>query len=154
VNRLAFGPDGKLTVGGIGGPGDWGQPGKLWYGLERLAYNGRATFELLALRLLRGALEIELSEPLGPGVVGPADFAVRDFAYRPTADYGGPKLDLRTLAVERVTLSPDRRRIALALPGLAAGRVLHLEVVGPLANARGESLWSPEAWYTVNRLLP
>jgi cytochrome c len=152
VNRLAVGEGGELYVGGIGGPGDWGQPGKLWYGLERLAYNGRETFELLALRLSRDGLEIELTQPLGPGSVGPADFAVRDFTYRPTADYGGPKLDLRTLAVGRVTLSPDRRRIALALPGLAAGRVLHLEVVGPLANARGESLWSREAWYTVNRL--
>jgi cytochrome c len=152
VNRLAWGPDGKLYLGGIGGPGDWGQPGKLWYGLERLAYNGRPTFELLAVRVRANGIEIELTEPLGAGAVAPADFAVRDFRYQPTPDYGGPKLDERTLTVRRVELSPDRRRIFLALEGLAEGRVLHLEVRGALADARGQALWSGEAWYTLNQL--
>jgi len=152
VNRLAWGPDGKLYVGGIGGPGDWGQPGKLWYGLQRLAYNGRPTFELLALRARADGFEAELTEPLAPGVdVRPADFRVRDWTYRPTADYGGPKLDERELPVRAVDLSPDRRRIRLALDGLAPGRVVHLEVLGPLAGASGP-LWSREAWYTLNRL--
>ena len=153
VNRLAWGPDGKLYVGGIGGPGDWGQPGKLWYGLERLAYNGKPTFELLALRARPGGIEIEFTEPLGAAVsVAPADFQVRDWRYRPTAEYGGPKLDERTLPVARVEVAPDRRRVLLALDGLTAGRVLHLEVVGALADARGRSLWSREAWYTLNRI--
>ncbi len=152
VNRLAWGPDGKLYLGEIGGPGDWGQPGKLWYGLERLAYNGRPTFELLALRARANGIEIELTEPLGAGAVAPADFAVRDFRYQPTPDYGGPKLDERVLAVRAVEVSADRRRVFLALAGLAAGRVLNLEVLGALADARGQSLWSREAWYTLNRI--
>ena len=153
VNRLAWGPDGKLYVGGIGGPGDWGQPGKLWHGLERLAYNGKPTFEMLALRALPNGIEVELTEPLGPAVgVRPADFVVRDWIYRPTAEYGGPKLDERLLPVTRIELSPDRRRVLLVLDGLAAGRVVHLEVVGPLADARGQTLWSREAWYTLNRI--
>jgi cytochrome c len=153
VNRLAWGPDGKLYVGGIGGPGDWGQPGKLWHGLERLAYNGKPTFELLALRARPDGIEVEFTEPLGAGVsVRPADFAVRDWTYRPSAEYGGPKLDERVLPVARVELAPDRRRVLLALDGLAPGRVVHLEVVGPLADARGQALWSREAWYTLNRI--
>jgi cytochrome c len=153
VNRLAWGPDGKLYVGGIGGPGDWGQPGKLWYGLERLAYNGRSTFEMLAVRARPDGLEVEFTEPLGPGVsVHPADFAVRSFRYRPTAEYGGPKLDERALPVARVELAPDRRRVRLTLDGLTDGRVLHLEVVGALSDARGQTLWSREAWYTLNRV--
>jgi cytochrome c len=152
VNRLAWGPDGKLYVGGIGGPGDWGQPGKLWYGLERLAYNGRPTFELLALRARAGGLEIELTEPLAPGAAAqPPDFRVRDWTYRPTADYGGPKIDERELPVRAVEVAPDRRRIFLALDALAPGRVVHLEVLGPLSGASGP-LWSREAWYTLNRL--
>jgi cytochrome c len=153
VNRLAWGPDGKLYVGGIGGPGDWGQPGKLWYGLQRLAYNGRATFELLAVRARPDGLEIELSEPLGAGVQpAPADFQVRDWSYLPTAAYGGPKRDERELPVRAVEVTPDRRRLLLGLDDLAAGRVVHVEVTGPLADARGEALWSREAWYSMNRV--
>ena len=153
VNRLAWGPDGKLYVGEIGGPGDWGQPGKLWYGLERLAYNGRVTFELLAVRTRRDGLELELTEPLGAGVrPSAADFRVRDWSYRPTADYGGPKRDERALPVRAVEPSADRRRVFLALDDLAAGRVVHLEVTGPLLDARGQALWSRETWYTLNRL--
>jgi cytochrome c len=153
VNRLAWAPDGKLYVGGIGGPGDWGQPGKLWYGLQRLAYNGRATFEMLAVRARPDGLEIELSEALGPGVrPGPADFQVRDWSYRPTAEYGGPKRDERELPVRAVEVAPDRRRVRLGLDDLAAGRVVHVEVTGPLVDMRGEALWSREAWYTMNRV--
>jgi cytochrome c len=153
VNRLAWGPDGKLYAGGIGGPGDWGQPGKLWYGLQRLAYNGRATFELLAVRARPDGLEIEFSEPLGVGVrTSAADFRVRDWSYRPTAEYGGPKRDERALPVRAVELAPDRRRVRLVLDDLAAGRVVHLEVTGALADERGQALWSREAWYTMNRV--
>jgi cytochrome c len=153
VNRLAWGPDGKLYLGGIGGPGDWGQPGKLWYGLQRLAYNGRVSFEMLALRALRDGLEIELSEPLAGGVEpGPADFRVRDWSYRPSPEYGGPKRDERELPVRAVDLSPDRTRLRLALDDLAPARVIHVEVTGPLAGTRGEALWSREAWYTMNRV--
>ena len=41
INRLCWGPDGSLYVGGIGNPGNWGQSGKLYYGLQRLTYNGK-----------------------------------------------------------------------------------------------------------------
>jgi cytochrome c len=153
VNRLAWGPDGKLYVGGIGGPGDWGQPGKRWFGLERLAYNGRPTFELLAVRARPGGLEVELTEPVA-AAPAPGDFRVRDWRYQPTADYGGEKLDARELPVRRVEASDGGRRLFLALDGLAPGRVLHLEVVGALRDARGDALWSREAWYTLNRLPP
>jgi len=50
VNRLVWGPDGALYIGGIGSTGNWGQTGKLWYGLQRLAYNNKPAFEMLAVR--------------------------------------------------------------------------------------------------------
>jgi len=42
-------------------------------------------------------------------------------------------------------LAPDRQRAFLGLDGIAAGRVLHLEVVGALTGASGQTLWSREA---------
>src|SRR5690606_15483421 len=49
VNRLAWGPDGALYVGGVGMVGGWSWKEKR-FGLERMEYNGRSTFEMLALR--------------------------------------------------------------------------------------------------------
>jgi len=42
--------------------------------------------------------------------------------------------------------------LGLVFAGFAEGRVLHLEVLGSLTDARGQALWSREAWYTLNRL--
>jgi cytochrome c len=153
VNRLAWGPGGALYVGGIGGPGDWGQPEKRWFGLQRLTWNGRPTFEMLAVRIREDGLAIELTEPIAPGVgPGPADFQVRDWSYHPTPEYGGPKRDLRELVVSAVTVAPGRREVFLRIGDLAAGRVVHLEVAEAVTDAAGHALWSREAWYTLNRL--
>ena len=40
VNRLAWGPDDRLYVGGIGNPGNWGHTGGNWFGLQRMTYTG------------------------------------------------------------------------------------------------------------------
>ncbi|MEN8161837.1 MAG: hypothetical protein ABFS41_17335, partial [Myxococcota bacterium] len=153
VNRLAWGPEGALYVGGIGGPGDWGQPEKRWYGLQRLTWNGRSTFEMLAVRVREDGLAVELTEPIAPDLdPGPADFQVRDWSYLPTPEYGGPKRDLRELVVAEVTLAEGRREVFLRIDDLTAGRVVHLEVAPTVTDAAGRALWSREAWYTLNRL--
>ncbi|MEM9931538.1 MAG: glycosyl hydrolase, partial [Bacteroidota bacterium] len=59
VNRNVWGPDGALYVGMIGSTGNWGDAGKLHYGLQRLKYNGKPTFEMLAIRTQPDGLEIE-----------------------------------------------------------------------------------------------
>ena len=67
VNRLVWGPDGALYIGGVGSTGNWGHNGKLWYGLQRLKYNENSTFEMLAIRAKSNGVEIEMTEPLAEG---------------------------------------------------------------------------------------
>src|SRR6187401_688725 len=64
INRMVWGPDGALNVGGIGNPGNWQQNDKLWYGLQRLKYNGKPTFELLAVHAKTDGLDIGFTEAL------------------------------------------------------------------------------------------
>ncbi|MEM9931684.1 MAG: glycosyl hydrolase, partial [Bacteroidota bacterium] len=64
VNRMVWGPDDALYIGGIGSTGNWRQNGKLWYGLQRLKYNEASAFEMLAVRAKSNGIEIELTEPL------------------------------------------------------------------------------------------
>lgn len=153
VNRLRVGPDGALYVGGIGSTGNWGHAGKLRYGLERLSYSGESTFEMLSLRALENGFEITFTEPLAPGCGGdPTSYQVQQWWYRPTAQYGGPKLDREPLTVKSATVSPDRTRVFLEIPGCKEGHVVHLRLAGPFFDARERLPWSTECWYTLNRI--
>jgi cytochrome c len=153
MNRLAFGPDGAIYAGGIGSTGNWGQEGKHMYGLQRIAWSGAAAFDILAVRAKSGGFEVEFTEPLAEGLGWePENWVLHDWRYVPTEQYGGPPVDERKLLVRAASVSADRRRIALQVDGLEAGRVVHVRAAGPLADAAGRRLWSTEGWYTLNAL--
>ncbi|MGV3639622.1 MAG: PA14 domain-containing protein, partial [Adhaeribacter sp.] len=154
VNRLAWGPDGALYVGGVGSTGNWGHMGKLSYGLQKLTFNNAVAFEMLAVRARPNGVEIEFTEPLKAGSGEKAsDYGVRQWFFKPTADYGGPKLDDKALAVKSVTVSADRRKVLLELPGMQARHVVYIRLnKKTLASSSGKNLWATEAWYTMNSI--
>lgn len=153
VNRLLLGPGGELVAGQVGSRGNWGEPGKDEYGLETLRFGDEPAFEPLAVRAVPGGFAVELGQPLARApAIGPEHVQVVDWRYMPSPVYGGPKYHLRSLAVERVETSADRRVLRLAVPGLAAGRVVYLRLDRSLRSERGEPLWVNEAWYTLNAL--
>lgn len=153
VNRMVWGPDGGLYVGGIGSTGNWQHSGKLWYGLQRLKYNEKPTFEMLAVRAKSNGIEIELTQPLDPAFgADVADYKVRQWYYLPTHDYGGPKLDDRKMNVTAVNISNDRKKIFLALNGMQPEHVIYLRLPNYWTSTKGESIWSTEAWYTLNNI--
>lgn len=154
VNRVAWAPDGKsLFVGGIGNPGNWGQTGKNWFGLEKLQFNGKRTFEMLKVSARSNGMELEFTEALEPGRgITAAEFDVQQWYYQPTAEYGGEKLDLRDLKIASVNLSKDRKKVFLELDGMKPGHVIYLRVADPFLSVSGQSLWTTEAWYTLNAM--
>ena len=153
INRIAWGPDGALYVGGIGSTGNWGQTGKKRFGLERLRYNGKPTFEMLAVRARSDGFEVELTEPLREGLGwDPESWRVTQWRYEPTEDYGGPKLDEQELAVLSAHVSPDRRRVFLEIAGLLPEHVVHLRLVDAWRSEAGRTPWSTETWYTLNAI--
>ncbi len=153
INRIAWAPDGSLIVGGVGSTGNWGHAGKLWYGLQRLSYNDNPAFEMLEVRARSNGFEIEFTEPIAPGQnVSKEDFLVQQWYYKPTAEYGGPKLGLQTLKPTNFYLSQDRKSISMEIPGLKEGHVVYFRIVRPFGSETGNSLWTTEAWYTLNRL--
>lgn len=153
VNRIAWGPDGALYVGGIGNPGNWQQTDKLWYGLQRLKYNGKPAFEMLAVRAKSDGVEIEFTQPLREGDGWEiADWEVRQWKYVPTAAYGGPKVDHVALKVQAVTVSNDRKKVSLRLEGMKAGHVVYIHMNDAYISDSGLPLWSTEAWYTMNSI--
>jgi cytochrome c len=154
LNRMVWGPDGALYVGGIGSNGNWGQIGKVRFGLQRLRYTGSPVLEMLAVRLLPGGLELEFTQPLAGDAGGaPGDYEVEQWRYEPTEAYGGPKLDRETLPVRGVRWSESRRRVRLEIDGLQANRVVYVRLAREAFRSEGgRTLWSTEAWYTSNAL--
>ena len=123
------------------------------YGLQRMKYNGKTTFEMLAVRAKHNGFEIELTEPLDPKIeLKETDFLVQQWWYLPTENYGGPKMGLETLKLKNVTLSQGRNHILLEIQGLKKEHVVYFRIPDTLKSRTGQSLWSSEAWYTLNNI--
>lgn len=153
VNRICWGPDGALYIGGIGSTGNWGQEGKERFGLQKIKFNNNLTFEPLAVRAKTNGMEVELTEPLAPGQGETASYyTLTRWKYVPTEQYGGPKVNERTLPIRSVTVSRDRRRVFLETDGLLANHVLYLRLHPSLTSQSGQVLWTTEAWYTLNAI--
>lgn len=152
VNRLRWGPDGALYVGEVGMTGGWSWREKQ-YGLQRLAYNGQPTFEMLAVRVRPKGFEIEFTKPLAEDHNWSAeDILIQQWWYQPTANYGGPKMDLETLQATRMDLSDDRTRLYLEIPNLKEEHVVYFRLPEGLQSANAQPLWSSETWYTLNHI--
>ncbi|HRK79862.1 MAG TPA: DUF1080 domain-containing protein [Saprospiraceae bacterium] len=153
VNRMVWGPDGALYVGGIGNPGNWQHYGTQWYGLQRLQYNNKPVFEMLAVRARSNGVEIEFTAPLEDGLGwDPAAYNVQQWYYLPTKEYGGPKLDQKRLAVKSAHVSQDRRKVFLELEGMKENHVVYIRLPYWWTGDGDLELWSTEAWYTMNRI--
>jgi cytochrome c len=152
VNRLEWGPDSALYVGGVGMVGGWSWKEKQ-YGLQKLKYNGKVTFEMLAIRALPKGFEIELTGPLqNDHQLTTSDIFVEQWRYQGTQAYGGPKLDQTQLKIAKLDVSPDRKRIRLEIPELKKEHVVYFRLPEDLRSASGQPLWSSEAWYTLNNI--
>lgn len=151
VNRLAWGPDGDLYVGEVGMVGGWSWKERQ-YGLEKLSFTGASTFEMLAIRAKPAGFEIEFTEPLQNKDWSVDDFTVQQWWYLPTSSYGGPKKDLEQLNPTMISISSDRTKIYLELPGLKSGHVVYFLLSENITNNNGKPLWSGEAWYTLNQI--
>ena len=154
VNRIMWGPDRKLYIGGVGNPGNWGHVGKNWFGLQRMRYTGDPVFEMLAVRALADGFEIEFTEPLAAGVGEDlSDYTVLQWYYLPTVEYGGPKLDERSLPISNIEVSDDRKRVRLTLGGMKPDHMVYFRLnYETMVSQEGRSLWTTEAWYTLNRI--
>jgi glucose/arabinose dehydrogenase len=154
INEVSIGPDGAVYVGGLGADGNWGQEGKLRYGLQKLTPNGTDVFDMKTMRATATGFTIQYTKPLSDATVAklPTAYGVEQWRYVATAQYGGPKVDQETLRVSAAKVSADRRTVTLTIDGLRRDRVVHLRSPRPFSARDGETLWNTEAWYTLNEI--
>ena len=122
-----------------------------YQGLERLTPTGASAFEIDAMRATPTGFVVTFTKPVPRETLERTDaYAVTQWTYRATRRYGGPKIDVEELRVQRATASPDRCSVTLEIPGLKEGFVVHLRT-DPVSET-GEAIWSGEAWYTLHRI--
>jgi len=152
VNRIRWGPDGALYIGGVGMVGGWSWKEKR-HGLQRMKYNGKTTFEMLEVIAKPDGFEIRFTEPLAAASGNSSDeYIIQQWWYQPTKNYGGPKMDLESLKAKVVEVSQDRTKVRLEVPGLKRNHVVYFRLSDQLKSATGQELWSSEAWYTLNNI--
>lgn len=152
TNRLTWGPDGHLYIGGIGATETWAWTDpktKDWttYGLQKIKPNGKDAFEIARVTAIPGGFIADFTRPIGP--IKAEDIAIRQWNYEPTVEYGGDKKNRETLTAKTLKVLSDRR-LQFTVPGLKADRVVYLNFA--VKSIGGEDLWASECWYTMNRL--
>lgn len=126
ITRVSTGPDGAIYAGGLGADGNWGQAGKLRFGLQKLTPNGKTAFDIRTMRPTADGFELTYTKPLSQETADRltgAAYSVTQWRYAPTPAYGGPKADEEALTVTAAKLSKDRRKVTLTIPGLKTDRV-------------------------------
>lgn len=153
INRIRWDGDHTLYAGGIGNPGNWAQSGKDWFGLQRIEYNSKSTFEMLAIRAKSNGIEIEFTEPLQEREGwNKKDYEIKQWYYKPTKDYGGPKLSEESLNIKSVSVSVDRTKVFLELEDMKENHVIYVRLKSMMVSDLEHSLWTTEAWYTMNKI--
>lgn len=149
VQRLEWGPDGALYAGGIGANGNWSWRGKR-FGLQRLVPTGKDVFEIHSVRATPEGFVVQFTQPVdAEWLQDTSNYAVSSWTYEPTQAYGGPKVGVREHAVAKATPLSGIPGVHLEIEGLSEGTCVH--IVTEPESVNGDSIWSGEAWYTLNR---
>jgi cytochrome c len=82
-----------------------------------------------------------------------SDYTIRQWYYKPTENYGGPKLDDKQLPIRSVNVSADRKKVFLELGGMKPKHLVYIRLNRQtVLNEKANNLWSTEAWYTMNNI--
>lgn len=143
--RMDFSPEGRLLI--AYGCRGWGPATD---GIQEVAWSGETPFEMQRISLLSNGFEIHFTKPLS-GLDLSKAVTIQSFYYRYHHTYGSPMTDIKPVACEKFTLSPDRRVLTLQTSALEAGRIYEFKLNGVSASD-GVVLGNHEAYYTLNRL--
>lgn len=153
INRLVWGPDGKLYAGGVGMNGNWSHKANR-FGLQCLDYNGTSTFEMLRVEATSEGFDITFTEPLTQTSIDLIrdSMRIQQWHYIPTAQYGGPKLDLTALRASTYNVSENGKTLHIEVSGLKEKYVIYMKLPVGVSSTLGNNLWSGDVWYTLNQI--
>ncbi|MDH4296959.1 MAG: hypothetical protein OEV74_11800 [Cyclobacteriaceae bacterium] len=145
-NRLAFAPDGSLWVGQVqhGFVGD--------RGIQRIEFTGRTPMDIYSMNITPSGFDVTFTQPVDPAIAtDPDNYAFQHYYYEYHLKYGSDQYDVQPVSVSDVKISPDNKKVSLALASLKPGYVYELNLSN-IKSASGEDLANKLICYTVNKL--
>ncbi len=158
VNRLAFGPDGKLYAGGLKNRA-WAAVAPKEWSLERVSFTGNTPFEIHEVHALPDGFELTFTGALDAGAAGSKDnYDLLQYRYDYHEKYGSAEYDhdgkensATSLTVVSVTPGNDGRSVRLKVDGMKPGFVTMIRCLD-VTDAKGRGLRHDTCFYTLNQV--
>ena len=157
VNRLAYGPDSRLYVGGLRF-GHWTSIAPQPHSLDRVTFTGRVPFEFKTVSARTNGFEVTFTQPVDEKLAGDAEnWDAQQYTYAYDGKHNAPEKDrdekisgppVRVLKAE---VAADKLTVRLTLEGLKPRHVVMLRALG-LKSTRGDALRHDTLHYTLNQV--
>ena len=156
VNRLTFGSDGKLYVGGL--QRTWACVAPDTSSLERVRFTGSIPFEISKVSAKHNGFTLSFTQPVKAKTINSENFDISQFRFAYHANYGSPRYNQNgekgrqtPLNIEDIKISKDRKNINLIIDTLKEGYVTEFRIFDIL-NDKDKELWHNTFHYTLNQL--
>ncbi len=152
--RMEFGEDGSMFVGETNR--GWNSLGTRSYGLQRILWSGHTPFDLKTVEARPDGFHCTFTKPVRresviSGTDGGASFRMKSYTYEYHAEYGGPEIDAKELAVKVKDVSADGLAVDLQVENLRETFIHELSIEGLLSSDSKPPAHSL-AYYTLNHI--
>ena len=157
VNRIVYGPDHRLYVGGC--QRTWASIAPKEAAIERISFTGRIPFEVKTVNARPDGFKLTFTEPVNPETAGdPGSYDVLQYMLKYHQPYGSPEYDhegkkdsATAIDVVGAEVSDDGLSVRLRVKGWKTGYVTMVRSLD-VRNKAGQKLVNNTFWYTLNRL--
>ncbi|MFM8469343.1 MAG: hypothetical protein ACKODH_05150 [Limisphaerales bacterium] len=157
VNRLAYGPDSRLYVGGLRF-GHWTSIAPQPHSLDRVKFSGKVPFEIRTVVARTNGFALTFTLPVDAKLAGDAEnWDAQQYTYAYDGKHNAPEKDrdekipgppVRVLKAE---VAADKLTVRLTLEGMKPRHVIMLRALG-LKTTRGDALRNDTLHYTLNQV--
>ncbi len=152
TNRIARVTDSSVLMGRLARGNGWDK-GEHPDSLKLLQYRPHVPFEILKVIAKSNGFQMEFTQPLETGLGWNANNVhMERWRYQATQLYGGKKLFHERVVPKSLSLSEDGRSLFIETPELGVGQVIYFRLPEKWRSKSGQTLWSGEAWYTLNEI--
>jgi hypothetical protein len=122
-------------------------------GIQRIVFTGKQPMDVYSMNLTASGFDLTFTQPVNDSAALNRDnYQFQNYYYEYHKNYGSDQMDVKSIPVSDIKISPDRRKISLKLDILQPGYVYQLNL-GNIKAQSGDSLVNHIICYTLNKLV-